>query len=165
MGKVVDSAFLAGYLSDNRDGRRVVFTNGCFDLLHVGHVRLLQAAKSYGDLLVVGLNSDSSVRRLKGERRPVVPEGERAEVLAAMGCVDFVVIFPEDTPCRLISEIRPDVHVKGGDYDMDKIPEAAVVKACGGVMRRFEFVGGHSSTNIVKRILDAYGSCGGGENV
>ncbi len=138
-------------------GKTIVFTNGCFDLLHIGHIRLLEFAKNQGDILVLAINSDASVRRLKGEKRPIVCEADRAEVLSALSCVDYVVIFDEDTPVETIEKIKPHIHVKGGDYDMDKIPEAAVLKSYGGEMRRFDFVDGRSSTNIIDRILQAYG--------
>lgn len=157
MNKIVTASELEKYILKNRVGKKIVFTNGCFDLIHSGHIRLLQFAASCGDILIVGINSDSSVKRLKGDKRPIVPENERAEVLAALSCVDFVVIFHEDTPCSLIELLKPDIHVKGGDYDMDKIPEAAVVRSYGGKMKRFSFVEGHSSTNIIGKILDAYG--------
>ena len=113
-------------------GKVVVFTNGCFDILHVGHVRYLQQARSMGDLLVVGVNTDNSVRKLKGPERPINPENDRAEVLAGLGCVDYVTLFAEDTPIELIRAIRPDVHVKGGDYAPDELPEAEVVRSYGG---------------------------------
>lgn len=158
MDKIITATELEKYISENRSGRKIVFTNGCFDLIHSGHIRLLQFAASCGDVLIVGINSDSSVKRLKGDKRPIVPENERAEVLAALACVDFVTVFSEDTPCSMIERIRPDIHVKGGDYDMDKIPEAAVIRSYGGRMERFSFVEGHSSTNIIDRILNAYGS-------
>jgi rfaE bifunctional protein nucleotidyltransferase chain/domain len=113
-------------------GKTVVFTNGCFDILHVGHVRYLQRAREMGDVLVVGVNTDQSVRRLKGIGRPVNTETDRAEVLAALGCVDYVVLFDEDTPVELIETIKPDVDVKGGDYSIEKMPEAEIMKAFGG---------------------------------
>lgn len=113
-------------------GKTVVFTNGCFDILHVGHIRYLQQARSRGDLLVVGVNTDDSVRKLKGPDRPINPENDRAEVLAALECVDYVTLFPEDTPIELIRAIRPDIHVKGGDYAPEELPEAEVVRSYGG---------------------------------
>jgi len=113
-------------------GKVVVFTNGCFDILHVGHIRYLQKARSKGDLLVVGVNTDESVRKLKGTDRPINPEDDRAEVLAALECVDYVTLFAEDTPIELIRAIKPDVDVKGGDYSAEDLPETAVVCALGG---------------------------------
>lgn len=113
-------------------GRCVVFTNGCFDILHIGHVRYLQDARMLGDLLVVGVNSDDSTRALKGPDRPVVPESERAEILAALECVDYVIIFSELTAIDLILAIKPDIHVKGGDYKEEDVPEAEAVRCVGG---------------------------------
>lgn len=134
--------------------RRVVFTNGCFDLLHPGHVRYLWMARGLGDYLVVGLNSDRSVRSIKGSTRPVTDQGARSEVLAALGFVDAVVIFDEDTPLRLIEFILPDVLVKGGDWSEEKIVGGDVVKRNGGAVRVIPFVEGFSTTDIVKRIQD-----------
>ncbi len=113
-------------------GMTVVFTNGCFDILHVGHVRFLEQARSLGDMLVVGLNSDESVRRLKGSQRPVVPETDRAEILAALECVDCVTMFSEDLPIEIILDLKPSVHVKGGDYKPEDLPEADAVRQGGG---------------------------------
>ena len=135
------------------EGQRIVFTNGCFDLLHVGHVRYLQKARSLGDLLVVGLNSDASVRRLKGPRRPIVPLRERAEVLAALACVDFVVPFAEETPLRLIKALRPDVLVKGADWRKADIVGKGVVEGRGGRVARIRFVPGRSTTLLIERIV------------
>jgi rfaE bifunctional protein nucleotidyltransferase chain/domain len=139
-------------------GRRIVFTNGCFDLLHLGHIRCLQQARELGDLLVVGLNTDASVRRLKGARRPLVPEAERAELLAALECVDHVVLFDGDTPEALIAEVRPHVHVKGGDYKPEDLPEAALVRQLGGEVRVLSLVDGRSTSSLVERVIEAYGS-------
>jgi rfaE bifunctional protein nucleotidyltransferase chain/domain len=120
-------------------GKVVVFTNGCFDLLHVGHIRCLQQARAKGDLLVVGVNTDASVRKLKGPDRPINPESDRAERLAALQCVDYVTLFPEDTPIELITAIRPDIHVKGGDYAPEDLPEAEAVRAVGGQVEIIPF--------------------------
>jgi len=139
----------------HQEGKKVVFTNGCFDILHIGHVRLLQTARGLGDLLVAGVNSDGSVRRLKGPSRPIVKEDERAEVIAALEAVDFVVIFEEDTPVELIGELKPDIHVKGGDYQIDSIPEASVIKSYGGVLYSFRLVEGHSTTGIIRKIEES----------
>lgn len=134
-------------------GKRIVFTNGCFDLMHIGHTRYLQAARSMGDLLIVGVNSDASIRSLeKAPDRPIVPELQRAEVLAALGCVDFVVIFPEPDPARLIAALQPDVLVKGGDWAMDRIIGRDVVEARGGEVRTVPLVPGHSTTALLQRI-------------
>ena len=139
--------------SERAKGRRIVFTNGCFDLMHVGHTRYLQAAKSMGDLLVVGINTDASVRHLeKGQDRPIVPESQRAEVLAALGCVDFVVLFAEPDPGRLIATIQPDVLVKGGDWTPDKIVGRDIVEARGGVVHTIPLVPDMSTTALLQRI-------------
>lgn len=114
------------------DGKKIIFANGCFDVLHVGHVRYLQGAKELGDVLVVGLNSDSSVRRLKGTGRPILDEIARARLLAALACVDFVIIFQDDTVDRLLVELKPHFHCKGGDYTADSVPEKETVKNYGG---------------------------------
>ena len=145
-------------LTDNekKQGKRVVFTNGCFDLLHVGHVKYLQKARSYGDLLVLGLNSDASVRRLKGAKRPLIREEERADILAALDCIDYVVIFDEDTPLKLIEAIKPTVLVKGGDYTLDGVVGRDIVESYGGSVALVEFVDGKSTTNIIEKILKEY---------
>ncbi len=135
-----------------RRGERVVFTNGCFDLLHVGHVRGLEAARGHGDRLVVALNSDSSVRRLKGAGRPVVPERQRAEVVAALECVDWVVLFAEDTPLETIETLRPDVLAKGGDWKLDEIVGRTEVESWGGRVVRLRQVPGIRTSAIVDRI-------------
>jgi rfaE bifunctional protein nucleotidyltransferase chain/domain len=135
------------------DGKRVVFTNGVFDILHVGHVRYLQSAHARGDALLVGLNSDASVRRIKGPSRPLNPEDERAEVLDALACVDSVCIFGEDTPHTLIEAVRPHVHAKGGDYKTpDALPEAALVRSLGGEVVILPLVPGRSTTRLIRRI-------------
>jgi D-beta-D-heptose 7-phosphate kinase/D-beta-D-heptose 1-phosphate adenosyltransferase len=136
-------------------GKRVVFTNGCFDLLHVGHVRYLQEARELGDALVVGVNSDASVRRLKGPGRPLTAARERAEILAALACVDFVTIFGAATPLRLIRAIRPDVLVKGGDWAVDAIVGRKVVEGGGGKVVAIPFVKGRSTTGMIARIRAA----------
>jgi rfaE bifunctional protein nucleotidyltransferase chain/domain len=137
------------------EGKSVVWSNGCFDLLHVGHIRGLQEARSLGDVLVVGVNSDASVRKLKGPGRPIVPEAERAEVLAALECVEYVVIFGEDTPREIIGRVQPDIHCKGADYappSTRPIPEAEVVHSYGGRIAFLTFTPGISTTDIVQRI-------------
>lgn len=139
----------AGY---RRDGRRIVFTNGCFDILHRGHITYLNQAKTMGDVLIVGLNSDDGVRRLKGPERPINPLEDRADVLAALSCIDHIVAFDEDTPVDLIERIRPDVFVKGGDYRPDMLPEAPVVEALGGVVRILSYVEDRSTTAIIEGI-------------
>ena len=132
--------------------RKIVFTNGCFDVLHFGHVHYLLQAKELGDILVIGLNSDDSVRRLKGPTRPVNGEKERAFVLAALACVDYVVLFGEDTPKELIETVRPDVLVKGGDYDITTIVGADFVQRNGGTVTTIPFVEGFSSTRIIEQL-------------
>ena len=143
-------SILAG---ERAQGKRIVFTNGCFDLMHVGHTRYLQAAKALGDVLVVGVNSDASIRTLdKAPDRPIVPEAQRAEVLAALGCVDFVVIFDESDPLQLITAVEPDVLVKGGDWTMDRIVGREIVEASGGVVKTIPLVPGLSTTGLLQRI-------------
>lgn len=137
-------------------GRKVIFTNGCFDLLHVGHIQYLQQARMLGDLLVVGLNSDDSVRRIKGEGRPLIEETQRGLLLGALACVDYVVFFPEDTPENLIRAIRPDILVKGGDYTPDEVIGKDLVESLGGRVEVLPFVEGVSTTNIVNTILERY---------
>jgi D-beta-D-heptose 7-phosphate kinase/D-beta-D-heptose 1-phosphate adenosyltransferase len=133
-------------------GKRVVFTNGCFDLMHVGHVRYLAAARDAGDLLVVAINDDASVRRFKGPERPLVPEGARAEVLAALAAVDYVTIFGEDTPAELIAALLPDVLVKGADWAPDQVVGREVVEAHGGRVLLIPVVEGFSTTALVERL-------------
>jgi D-beta-D-heptose 7-phosphate kinase / D-beta-D-heptose 1-phosphate adenosyltransferase len=135
------------------DGCKIVFTNGCFDILHIGHVRYLEEAKKLGDILIVGLNSDLSVKKLKGRERPFMPESERAELVAALGSVDYVTIFHEGTPEALISEIRPDIHVKGGDYKSpSKLPEAKIVNSYGGKVVILSETKGRSTTGLIDKI-------------
>ena len=133
-------------------GQRIVFTNGCFDILHTGHVRYLKAARSLGDCLAVGLNSDVSVRRLKGPERPVNVEADRAEVLDALFAVDYVTIFDEPTAEDLIARIRPDVYVKGGDYTLDTLPEAKIVQQYGGRVAFVDLVPGRSTTKVIEKL-------------
>ena len=134
----------------------VVATGGCFDILHAGHVQYLEQAKTYGDVLVLFMNSDSSVRRLKGPKRPIVSEEERAVVAAGLGCIDYVCLFDEDTPENIISEIEPDVWAKGADYEGEDIPEAKIINGYGGKIAYISFVEGCSSTNIVEKIIKTY---------
>lgn len=139
---------------EKRNGRRVVFTNGCFDLLHPGHIRSLEHARELGDVLIVGLNSDASVRRLKGEGRPAIPERERAEILAALETVDAVVIFDEPTPHEVIARLLPDVLVKGGDWPGDQIVGREEVEAAGGRVVSVPVVPGYSTTEILRKIRE-----------
>lgn len=135
-----------------RAGKRLVFTNGCFDLLHPGHVSYLKQARSLGDALVVALNSDRSVRRLKGEGRPILNQQERAEVIAALEAVDYVTIFDEETPRELIAAVLPDVLVKGGDWALDEIVGREEVEAAGGRVLSLPYIEGSSTTDIIERI-------------
>lgn len=152
MGRTLALPQLIQDLESKRAGRKVVFTNGCFDILHVGHVRYLQEARALGDVLVVGANSDASVRKLKGESRPVQNENERAEILSALACVDYVVIFGEETPLELIKQVAPNVLVKGGDWPIEKIVGAQQVLATGGEVKSLKFHPGKSTTNILEKI-------------
>ena len=159
MTKTMQREVLAGRLAELRaQGKRVVFTNGVFDLMHAGHVRYLREAASLGDVLVVGLNSDESVRAFKGHGRPIVPEAERAEVVAALEMVDFVVIFAEKTAEAIVAALRPEVYVKGGDYRPEELPEARVVEGYGGEVRLVPYHEGRSTTSIIRKILDTYRS-------
>ena len=140
---------------------RVVFTNGCFDVLHVGHLRYLQMAKLQGDILVVAINSDDSVRAIKGEKRPLVPEDERAEMLASLECVDYVMVFPELDPIQFLKELRPHIHVKGGDYELSEVIEREAVESIGGEVRLMPGVAGKSTTNLIDLIVERYASSDG----
>ena len=135
-----------------RDGRRVVFTNGCFDILHPGHVRMLEKARSLGDALIVGINSDASVQEIKGPQRPLIPEAERAELLAALAAVDFVTVFDEPTPRELIAAILPAVLVKGSDWGADEIVGREEVEAAGGEVISIPLEVGYSTTKLIERI-------------
>jgi rfaE bifunctional protein nucleotidyltransferase chain/domain len=137
------------------EGQRVVFTNGVYDLLHPGHVRYLQAARAEGDALIVGVNSDRSVRALKGPHRPVHPQDERAELIAALACVDAAVVFDQDTPHEIITALQPDVLVKGADWPADQIVGRELVEARGGRVVRVHVVPGHSSTQLIERMRQA----------
>jgi rfaE bifunctional protein nucleotidyltransferase chain/domain len=156
LGKILDrEKAIARASSERTAGRTVVLANGAFDLLHAGHVRYLEAAKAEGDWLIVAVNSDRSVRSAKGPRRPIVPEAERAEIVAALGCVDAVVVFDEDSPGDLIAAVRPAVHAKGTDYRAETVPEREVVAAYGG---RTAIVGDpkdHATSDLVARIRAA----------
>lgn len=137
-------------------GRRVVFTNGCFDLMHPGHVRYLQQARALGDALIVALNSDRAVRELKGASRPILTEHERAEVMAALGCVDYVTIFDDVSPQATIATLLPDILVKGGDWSVSEIIGRAEVEAAGGTVMNLPFVEGVSTSEVIERILKSY---------
>lgn len=137
-----------------KDGKKVVFTNGCFDILHVGHLRYLNEAREQGDILIVGVNSDDSVKRLKGPTRPINNEIDRAEMLTGLKAVDYAVVFTEDTPVELIEELKPSIHVKGGDYKKEDLPETEVVERNGGIVKILTLVEGKSTTNVVNKIMD-----------
>ena len=134
-------------------GKQIVFTNGCFDIIHAGHVRYLTAAKSFGDVLIVGLNTDKSVHKLKGASRPINTQDDRAEVLLGLKAVDHVIFFGEATAENLIAEVKPSVYVKGGDYTLETLPEAKIVQSYGGRVEFVNLVAGRSTTNIVEKIL------------
>lgn len=158
LSKRVDRAKAAAVAAEYREsGGKVVFTNGCFDLLHPGHIRYLEASRTKGDCLIVGLNTDASVRRLKGDGRPILSETERAEILSALSCVDLIVPFEEDTPIELIEAIRPDVLTKGADYAVDEVVGADIVLAGGGSVELIELVEGRSTTDIIGRIVGREG--------
>ncbi len=153
-GKVTSRSALAELCKDyKQNGKVVVFTNGCFDILHVGHARYLEQAKALGDVLVVGVNSDRSVKALKGESRPVTSEDERAEMIAHLGCVDYVCIFDEGTPVELIRALAPSIHTKGGDYLASDLPEAGVVIELGGRVEILPLVPGKSTSYILQKIV------------
>jgi len=148
---------LAELVADlSRSGKRIVFTNGCFDILHPGHVHTLTHAKALGDVLIVGINSDASVKRLKGERRPILNQGERAVMLAALEAVDYVTAFEEDTPLALIQLLRPHVLVKGGDWSSESVVGREVVEADGGRVVLVPYQEGLSTTGFIERVLAAY---------
>ena len=155
MGEILEEKKLEAWLQDFRQTMdKLVFTNGCFDILHAGHVDYLQNDRQLGDALLVGLNNDASVRKLKGDSRPIVDEKARAMVLAALEAVDAVVLFKEETPGRLIDQVQPDVLVKGGDYLAEEIVGYQTVIATGGTVKVLPFLEGHSTTNIIKKIKE-----------
>ncbi len=151
MGSVYHSAELLKLLDSIRGKKKIVFTNGCFDLLHIGHVRYLKEARSLGDFLVVGINSDSSVRHLKGPSRPIQAELDRAEILAALASVDATIIFNESTPEILIQSVKPDILVKGGDWTVDQIVGGTFVQSYGGKVLSLQFIEGKSTTRLVEK--------------
>ncbi|NLV31057.1 MAG: adenylyltransferase/cytidyltransferase family protein [Acidobacteria bacterium] len=156
-GKIKAAPELAGIVSRLRaEGRRSVFANGCFDLLHAGHVRYLAAARALGDALIVGINSDASVRKLKGEGRPLQPESERAEILAALACVDYVVVFDTPTVDPLLRELRPDIHAKGTDYTEESVPERETVLSYGGRVAIAGDPKSHATRDLIAVILSRF---------
>lgn len=153
MEAIVTRADLAGLAAGlAAQGKSIVTTNGCFDILHVGHVRILEQARALGDILIVGINSDASVKRLKGPSRPINSQDDRAEVLAALACVDFVSIFDEDTPVEFLTEVRPKIHVKGSDYKPEDLAETVVVEGGGGRVHILSLVPGKSTSGVVEKI-------------
>jgi len=153
---IVELKELLGFLEKVRGKKKIVFTNGCFDILHAGHADYLNKAKSLGDILVVGINSDTSMRRIKGEKRPILPQQMRAYLLDNLKPVDYVVIFEEDTPLELIKAIKPDVLVKGADWDLERIVGADFVLSYGGRVERIAFSFDISTSKVVERILGLY---------
>ena len=139
-------------------GKKIVFTNGCFDIIHTGHTRYLAAAKSLGDVLVVAVNSDASVRQIKGEQRPINSEKDRMETLAALASVDYVTLFAEPNPYRVIADLQPDILVKGGDWPVEKIIGRDIVEAHGGKVINVPYVAGASTTDIINKVVKAYGT-------
>jgi D-beta-D-heptose 7-phosphate kinase/D-beta-D-heptose 1-phosphate adenosyltransferase len=153
--KIIDLEEIGAVVRGHRiRGEKIVFTNGCFDLLHAGHLQTLRQASQLGEVLVVGINSDASVRRIKGQGRPIIPEPDRLELVAALGFVRYVVVFEEDTPQRLIEEVRPDVLVKGEDWEGKEVVGEDVVKARGGTVRFVKQVKGISTSNLIKKIKE-----------
>lgn len=138
-------------------GKKIVTTNGCFDILHVGHIRYLKEAKKLGDILIVAINSDDSVRKIKGDKRPLVSQNERAEILSALECVDYVLIFDELNPIRFLTELRPDIHVKGGDYTPDRVIERQALEDIGAKLYLIPGADGKSTSNLIELILEKYG--------
>lgn len=153
MGQVIRRENIVQFVETlHREGKTVVTTNGCFDILHVGHVRYLEKTKSFADVLIVLLNSDKSVRSIKGPSRPVNNEDDRAEILCALNVVDYVVMFDEDSPRNLLDEIKPDVYTKGADYTMETLPEADIMRKNNTRVEFIEFVQGKSTTNVLKKV-------------
>lgn len=153
MGKIIKKEEAKEIIDKlKKQNKKTVFTNGCFDILHVGHVRYLRESSKYGDILIVGLNSDISVKKIKGDSRPINNENDRAEILAELECVDFVVIFDEESPSKLIDELKPDIYTKGADYSLETLPERDVVLKNNIEVKFIKFVEGKSTTNIIKTI-------------
>jgi rfaE bifunctional protein nucleotidyltransferase chain/domain len=155
MGKIVEAKELVDAAAEARKkGKRIITTNGCFDILHVGHVRILNQARAEGDILFLGLNCDASVRRLKGEDRPINNENDRGEILANLISVDYVYIFSEDTPVEFLKLVKPDIHIKGADYTTGELAETPVVESFGGVVKLLPLVPQKSTTSLVKKIKE-----------
>ena len=145
-----DIKFLCELLRKNQ--KKIVFTNGCFDIIHAGHVKYLTQAKSFGDVLILGLNTDDSVRKLKGSNRPINSEADRSFVIDGLKAVDYVILFSESTAENLVDEIKPDIYVKGGDYNLDNLPEGKIVQSYGGQVKLIPLLEGRSTSNIISRI-------------
>lgn len=157
MNKILDRNTLKNKLDDLRKkGKKIAFTNGCFDILHIGHVRYLREARKTADILVLALNSDASVKKIKGEKRPLVPQDDRAEIMAALEFIDFVTIFDETTPLELINLLKPDVLIKGGDWPEDKVVGRDEIKKWGGKLTLIPEIKGKSTTSIVDKIRQVY---------
>lgn len=153
MGLIINRADVSEFIKNLRkNNKTIVTTNGCFDILHVGHVRYLQKTKSLADYSIVLLNSDNSVKTIKGNDRPINKESDRAEILCALSCVDYVIIFDESSPEKLIAEIQPDVHTKGADYTVETLPEAKTILSYGGKIEFIPFVEGKSTTSLIAKI-------------
>ena len=153
MGQVLSRVNISEFVEKlHKSGKTVVATNGCFDILHVGHVRYLQKTKSFADYLIVLLNSDKSVKSIKGPTRPINSENDRAEILCALSCVDYVVLFDEDSPRNLLDEIKPDVYTKGADYTMETLPEADIMRKNNTKVEFIDFVQGKSTTNVINKV-------------
>lgn len=156
LNKIQTQSALKGVLDKLRkQGKRIAFTNGCFDILHYGHIKYLQDAKAMSDILVLGLNSDASVKRIKGKERPVNKQADRLMVLAALSCVDYLTIFNQDTPLKLIKLLKPDLLLKGGDWKADKIIGGEFVKSYGGRVKTIPYLKGYSTTGLIARLKDA----------
>lgn len=153
MEKLIEKENLGNIIKKLKsENKKIVFTNGCFDILHAGHVRYLKESKKFGDILIVGLNSDISVKKIKGESRPINPEMDRAEVLAGLEAVNYIVLFDETSPVKLLEEIKPDIYTKGADYTVETLPEAKTVLSCGGKIEFIKFLEGRSTTKIIDKI-------------
>lgn len=155
MGKVIKKDEIKTLITELRQkNKKIVFTNGCFDILHLGHAKYLKNSSKFGDILIIGVNSDSSVKKLKGPTRPINPENDRAELLCELSCVDYTIIFDENSPVNLIKEIKPHVYTKGADYTISTLPEAPYVLEYGGRVEFIEFVEGKSTTNVIEKMKE-----------
>lgn len=155
--RIIKRESITNTLKEIRHGKKLVFTNGCFDIIHFGHINYLEQARQLGDILIVGINSDRSVRTIKGDKRPLISEEERARIISSLRFVDYVVIFDERTPISIIKAIQPDIHVKGGDYSAEELPEYSTVKSYGGKVVILPYIPGKSTTGIIDKILSTFG--------